>query len=250
MKTLLNFFAVSLIATSAANAFDQTHADWNQLVSKHVKPTGVDYPAFQKEHDTLKDYLKGLSTVSRTDFNQWKGVDQLSFLINLYNAATVDLVLKNYPIKSFKDEVGGKEGPWKLPFIEALGKTYTLDQVEHELIRKNFNEPRIHFAVNCASGGCPPLRNEAFTGENLETQLEEQTQAFLNDTKNNRLSGKTLELSPIFDWFKEDFIKKTGSVESFVNPYFKNSSIKKGSVTIKYSHYDWNLNQSDNTQSK
>ena len=243
MKTFLNIVAASLIVASTATAFDQTHASWDKLVTDHVKPTGVDYSSFKKEQSSLKSYLKNLSEVSRTDFNGWEGPEQLAFLINLYNAATVDLVLEHYPIKSFKDEIGGKEGPWKLSFIKALGKTYTLDQVEHELIRKNFNEPRIHFAVNCASVGCPPLRAHAFTGEKLETQLEEQTQTFLSNASNNSFSGKTLSLSPIFDWFKEDFIKKSGSVEAFVNPYFKDSTIKKGSVTIKYTNYDWNLNK-------
>ena len=222
--------------------FNQAHTTWNELVGKHVKPDGVSYPAFQKDRTLLKSYLSELAQVSTTDFNTWSGREQLAYFINLYNAATIDLVLEHYPIKSFKDEAGGEDGPWKLPFVKALGKTYTLDQVEHELIRKNYPEPRIHFAVNCASGGCPPVRNEAFTGENLETQLEEQTKAFLSDKTNNRLRGKTLELSPIFEWFAEDFVKKSGSVEAFVSPYF-GKELKKGAVTLKYTDYSWALNE-------
>lgn len=242
MKTFLSILIATALS-STVNAFDQTHASWSELLSKHVKPNGVDYSAFKKEQASLKAYLKDLSSVSKEDFNGWKGHDQLAFFINLYNAATIDLVLDNYPIKSFKDEVGGKEGPWKLSFIKAIGNTYTLDQVEHELIRKNFNEPRIHFAVNCASEGCPPLRNEAFTGENLEAQLEEQTTTFLANSAINNFDGKTLTLSPIFDWFKEDFIKKSGSVENFVDPYYKDQSVKKGAAKLKYSEYGWNINK-------
>ncbi len=243
MKTIIST-VVSLSLVAVASAFDHTHSTWNDLLGKHVQTQGVDYTSFQKDQSELKGYLKELADVSRKDFNSWNGSDQLSYLINLYNAATVDLVLDHYPIKSFKDEIGGKEGPWKLSFVKALGKTYTLDQIEHELIRKYYAEPRIHFAVNCASDGCPPLRDEAFTGDKLEKQLAEQTQAFLAKKDANRLEGSTLYLSPIFDWFKEDFIKKSGSVEAFVAPYFPQEKIKKGSTTVKYTDYGWDLNHS------
>ncbi len=242
MKTLIStFLAITLI--SVASAFDQTHSTWNELLGKHVKADGIDYPSFKKDKGQLERYLKTLSKVSTTEFNGWTAPDQLSYLINLYNAATVDLVLQKYPIKSFKDDIGGKAGPWKLKFVKALGKTYTLDEVEHELIRKNYPEPRIHFAVNCASEGCPPLRAEAFTGKKFEAQLAEQTKLFLAKKENNHVKGNTLYLSSIFDWFKEDFIKKSGSVEAFVAPYFPGAKIKKGSTTIKYTEYGWGLNQ-------
>ena len=242
MKTLISTFLTVALAASAS-AFDQTHAAWNSLLEKHVKSNGVDYVAFEKDKGKVDSYLETLAEVPRTTFNDWKGQDQLAFLINLYNAATIDLVLKNYPIKSFKDDVGGKEGPWKVEFVKALGHTYTLDHVEHELIRKNFAEPRIHFAVNCASEGCPPLRAEAFTGAKLEEQLAEQTKSFLAKEDANRFESGTLYLSPIFDWFKEDFIKKSGSVEAFVAPYYPGNNIKKGSTPIKYTDYGWSLNQ-------
>ena len=241
MKTLIPALIATAIINTAA-AFDQSHAAWDTLLKKHVQPTGVDYTSFKKDQSKLKAYLKDLSGISTKEFNDWAGPDQLAYLTNLYNASTIDLVLEHYPIKSFKDEVGGKEGPWKHSFIKALGKTYTLDQIEHELIRKHYAEPRVHFALNCASAGCPPLRSEAFIGENLEKQLEEQTSKFLGNAANNSLNGKNLKLSPIFDWFKEDFIKKSGSVEAFVNPYFPDTSIKKGDVKLSYSDYGWNLN--------
>ena len=242
MKTLISTFITAALITSAS-AFDQSHSAWTTLLEKHVKPNGVDYVSFEKDKEAVDSYVKSLAEVPRTDFNKWEGQEQLAFLINLYNASTIDLVLKNYPIKSFKDDVGGKEGPWKVEFVKALGKTYTLDHVEHELIRKHYAEPRIHFAVNCASEGCPPLRAEAFTGEKLEAQLEEQTKSFLAKKDANRFEGGVLYLSPIFDWFKEDFIKKSGSVEAFVAPYYPGDNIKKGSTTVKYTDYGWTLNQ-------
>ena len=244
MKAILStFLTIALAAT--ASAFEHSHAAWNGLLEKHVKTNGVDYSSFHKEHDALEGYLGELAKVTVKEFNSWSGSNQLSYLINLYNAATVDLVLDHYPIKSFKDEIGKDAGgPWKLRIVKALDTTYTLDEIEHQLIRKYYAEPRIHFAVNCASEGCPPLRAEAFVGEKIEAQLAEQTKSFLAKTDANRLSGKTLHLSPIFDWFKEDFIKKSGSVEDFVAPYFPKGKVKKG-TTIKYTDYGWNLNQSN-----
>lgn len=241
MKTLISLFITAALIASAS-AFDHTHSSWSYLLGKHVKTTGVDYTTFVKDNSEVDSYLKTLEDVSRSDFNGWTGPNQLAFLINLYNAATIDLVLEHYPIRSFKDEIGGKEGPWKVRFVKALGKTYTLDEIEHELIRKYYAEPRIHFAVNCASEGCPPLRNEAFTGAKLEGQLAEQTKSFLAKKDANYFDGRTLHLSSIFDWFKEDFIKKSGSVEAFVAPYFSGSNIKKG-TPIKYTEYGWSLNQ-------
>jgi len=172
----------------------------------------VNYKDFKNEQPALKSYLKDLYAVKPTEFNGWSGSDQLSYLINLYNAATID--------------------------------TYSLDDVEHKLIRAKYNEPRIHFALNCASAGCPPLRAEAFTGAKLETQLAEQTVAFLGDKSKNQISSKSLALSPIFDWFKDDFIKKSGSVEAFLDPYFPKAKIKKGKAKISYTDYGWDLNES------
>ena len=241
MKTIYNL-ALALVMTASASAFDQSHKNFDALLKKNVTSKGVKYKSLKKEHPALKSYIAELSSVKSSEFKKWSEGDQLAYLINLYNAATIDLVLDNYPIKSFKDEVGGKTGPWKVSFIKALGSTYSLDDVEHKLIRAKFNEPRIHFALNCASAGCPPLRAQAFTGANLETQLKEQTEAFLKDTDKNKVSKGSIAISPIFDWFKDDFIKKSGSVEAFIDPYFPKTKIKKG-ISIKYTDYGWSLNE-------
>lgn len=230
----------SILLTSLTFGFDQEHTSFTELLQKHVKPNGVNYKSLKSDKDKLEQYLKDLEKVSVSEINDWSGYQQLSYFINLYNAATLNLVLENYPISSFKDEVGGDNGPWKLPIVKTLGKTYTLDQIEHELIRKNYAEPRIHFALNCASAGCPPLRNEAFISVKLAEQLTEQTKNFLADKKTNNYSNGTLTLSPIFDWFKDDFIKSSGTVQSFVDPFFKEDTSK---ATIKYSDYGWSLNE-------
>lgn len=241
MKTLLLSLTTLAFASSSLLAIDQEHKAFTEILAKHVVPTGVKYQALKADHPKLQAYLKELSEVTLLEFQGWKEPEQLSFLINLYNAGTLDLVLKHYPIKSFKDDIH-KDGPWKIKSVKAFNYHFTLDQIEHEYLRKVYKEPRIHFAVNCASAGCPPLRAEAFTGSKLETQLEEQTVAFLASDK-NKLSGSNLALSPIFDWFKEDFIKQSGSVEAFVAPYFKEKKITPGKMKITFTEYGWSLNE-------
>jgi hypothetical protein len=132
--------------------------------------------------------------------------------------------------------------------VRLWGNKVTLDHVEHDLLRPKFNDPRVHFAVNCASIGCPDLLNEAFQASKLDAQLDKQARAFLADSTRNRLDAKnkTLYLSSIFDWFKEDFVKKSGSVEKFVAPYFNDADravIQRGGLKIKNTDYNWNLNK-------
>jgi len=243
MKLLLTSIATLSLSISNLWSFDQNHEKLTTLVSKTASPAGVKYKELKKQHTEIKTYLKELAAVEYATFKEWKTPDQLAFLVNLYNASTLNLVLDHYPIKSLKDEVGGKDGPWKIGSVKMFGKTTTLDVLEHQFIRKYYDEPRVHFALNCASEGCPPLRNEAFTGAKLEQQLEDQTKTFLANSKANSLSGNDLKISPLFDWFKDDFTKKSGSVEAFLNPYFADKKITKGSVKISYTDYGWSLNE-------
>ena len=243
MKTLLfTLIAFPLLAIQAL-ALDQSHSTWDEIVSKRVKGDSFDYAGLKKDREPLDGYLGDLAKVKSSEYGKWSESEKLAFLINLYNAATVRLIVDHYPVKSIRD-IGGKEGPWKEPVVSVFGKKVTLDHVEHEMIRAKFAEPRIHFAVNCASVGCPPLRNEAFTGAKLERQLSDQTKDFLTDRDVNRLKGKTLTLSPLFDWFKGDFAKSAGSVEKYVAPYFPESERKRilAGVTLKFGEYDWSLN--------
>lgn len=238
----MKLFAFLLAASSLPlAAFD--HSAWDDIVSKHVDGRDFDYAGAKRDGAKLDAYLESVAKVKRADYNGWNDGEKLAFLINLYNAATVDLVLDHYPVKSIRD-IGGKSGPWKLSVVRVFGRKITLDHLEHEMIRKWFAEPRIHFAVNCASIGCPPLRDEAYTGKQLELQLREQTKAFLGNQSINRLDGGTLLLSPLFDWFKADFAKSAGSVEEYVARNFpkKDAAKIRAGVKLKFGEYDWSLN--------
>lgn len=243
--------AAALLLTSAAalaQSFDHSHAAFTEVLKTHVHGSKVDYAALKQSPGKLNAYLDTLAAVNKSQYDGWKKDQRMAFLINLYNAATLKLVIDHYPVKSIKDIGGVLKGPWKQDVVRLWGKKVTLDHVEHDLLRPGFNEPRIHFAVNCASIGCPDLRNEAFRATNLEKQLEEQTRAFLRDSSRNRLDAKskTLHLSPIFKWFGEDFVKKSGSVEKFVAPYFNDTDkavIQKGGLKVRHNDYDWKLNK-------
>jgi hypothetical protein len=152
---------------------DHTHAAFTTILAKHVKGELVDYASIKKNPDPLIAYLDTLAAVPESAFNKWDRKQQMAFLINLYNAATLKLVIDHYPIKSIKD-IGGMKGPWKQEVVRLFGRFKTLDHVEHDLLRPIYQDPRVHFAVNCASIGCPALRAEAFQAARLDAQLDEQ----------------------------------------------------------------------------
>lgn len=254
--------ATSILLATIASYANFNHSGWDSLLSKHVTMTNggkasvVDYAGMKADNAKLASYLEATSNVSQTEFNRWSKDEQLAFLINVYNAGTVDLVLSKYPdINSIKD-IGGMFGsPWKQDFMPLLGKTRSLDDIEHNLIRgsKRYNEPRIHFAVNCASIGCPALLNDAFTGKRLDKQLEQVTSRFLADRSRNRLEGNTLQISPIFKWYKEDFAtnwRDTNDLAGFLGRYnaslglnkTQTKALEQGKIKISYTNYDWKLN--------
>ncbi len=255
--------ATALMLSSISAYADFNHSSWDSLLNKHVTMTNggkasvVNYAGMKTDQAKLDSYLAATSKVSQSEFNRWSKDAQLAFLINVYNAATVDLVLTKYPnLKSIKD-IGGLFGsPWKQDFVPLLGKTRSLDDIEHNLIRgsKRYNDPRIHFAVNCASIGCPALRDDAYTAKGLDGQLETATRQFLADRSRNRLRGNTLEVSPIFKWYKEDFEtnwRGTQDLEGFLGRYSQSlglnsaqtADLKAGNTKISYTNYDWKLNK-------
>ena len=178
---------------------------------------------------------------------------RLSFLINAYNGFTIELILKNYPVKSIRKIGSFMQSPWKISFISLLGKTMSLDEIEHGLVRQKgvYDEPRIHFALVCASVSCPSLQNKAFTSDKLEFMLEKGVVDFLSDKTRNRYSHrkKIFEVSKIFKWYEDDFNVKYGSVIKLLNTYGKyliknEKELPLAAKTdgIKYLDYDWNLN--------
>ncbi len=233
------------------NEFDQTHSKLTKILSNYVfnskGKTKVRYKDLLKNQNALQEYLNDLSSLSKANYNNFTENQKFAFLVNAYNAFTIKLVLDNYPVNSIK-KIGGLLGsPWKINFIELLGKKISLDTIEHEMLRKNFNEPRIHFAVNCASTGCPPIENKAFTAINLEEQLKKVTSVFLNDSTNNYYhpESNTFYLSKIFKWFKKDFEKDGSTLHSFIISQM--NSVQETELTkkayIKYLDYDWSLNE-------
>ncbi len=245
MKSLKILLALAILApASLSAAFDHSHSAFTAVLKKNVSGDNVKYSELKKSPGDLTSYLDSLSKVSQSDFKSWNGDQQKAYLINLYNAATLKLIIDNYPLKSIKDIAS----PWKKDTVKLFGKSRSLDDIEHDMLRKNYADPRIHFGVNCASIGCPPLRNEAFQASKLNKQLDEQAKKFLNDNSKNRVDneGGVLYLSSIFDWFKGDFVKKSGSVEKFVAPYFNDrdrKAIESGKLKIKHTDYDWSINK-------
>ena len=239
------------------------HKLWSTLLNSYVSSlpdgssTQVNYAGFAQAESTLDKYLQSLAMVDQHSFDKWNKADQLAFLINSYNAWTVKLLLKDYgSIQSIKDLGSLIRSPWKKIFIPLLGKTRSLDDIEHGLIRGSgrYAEPRIHFAVNCASVGCPALREEAYQGYKLDAQLEQQTYRFLGDRTRNRIEGKHLNLSAILNWYRKDFEagwRGADTLEDFLVLYAKPLGLNKtqieqlqqGDMAIEFLDYDWRLNR-------
>lgn len=253
--------------TSQVEAASFDHSTLDQLLRKHVvvirdgQATQVDYAGMAADRKILKQYLGQTSSPTRADFDRWSRAEQLAFLLNAYNAWTVELVLTGYPkIESIKDLGSLLQSPWKKTFIPLLGETRSLDDIEHGLIRGSgrYNDPRIHFAANCASIGCPALRHEAYQGSRLDAQLEDQTNKFFADRSRNHLQGGTLKVSSIFKWYRGDFEKGWQGIRrlpDFLARYAQplglsaadTQRLQSGKVVIDYLNYDWRLNA---TQSK
>ena len=213
------------------------HSSWDVLVKKHVSKDGwVDYKGFLNDRKQLQEYLKMLSENPPSE--DWSVQELLAYYINMYNAATVALILENYPVKSIKDI----SGAWTKAIVPIGDKTLSLGGIENGILRK-MDEPRIHFAINCASISCPNLLNEAYTADKIDAQLNKVTRTFINSSK-NEISTNHLKLSKIFDWYQKDFIiQGNNNVIGFVNAYlFKKIKISPD-ATIEYFEYDWNLNE-------
>ena len=252
--------ALSLaLSNGLAWAFNHDYPEWNSLLKKHVvwlpdnKQSAVNYAQLGKDKTALQAVLKQFSEVSPTAFEQFSVNEQKAFLINTYNAFTLALIVDNYPVKSIKDLGGTFSSPWKQEFFTLLGEKRHLDWIEHEQLRPRFKDPRIHVAINCASIGCPALRNEAFTAKRLDEQLQDSMQRFLSDPTRNRIENGKLVVSPIFKWFAKDFsqghqgfnevkdVFATYATLLSSNPD-EQAKLKTKSLKLDYSTYNWALN--------
>ena len=212
---------------------------FDSLLQKNVDKTGrVDYQSLKNNETLLDNYLAYIQNNEPT--KNWSSNKKKAFWINTYNAYTIKIILNNYPLKSIRDiKIDGKTA-WKIPFVKVGQKRYTLDQIEHEILRKKFNDPRIHVGINCASVSCPRLWNFAFTEDNIASSLDNLMKVFINDTTRNKISKNNVALSEIFNWFSKDFIKN-GTIINYLNTYAAIKISEKAS--IKYLTYDWSLNK-------
>lgn len=265
-KQIVTIFLLWLFATASAFAqFDHTHAQWNTLLKKHVvlvdggKASQMRYAGMSADRAALKTYLDTLAKVSEADFKAFNKNQQLAFLINAYNANMVEKILLRYPnIKSVWDYGKLIGNPFKDNFINLFSRKMTLDNIEHDTIRAKgvHDDPRIHFAVNCASIGCPMLREEAFVADSIDAQLDEQVTRFLSDKSRNRYSATSnaLEVSEIFKWYAVDFtsgLKGIKSREQFFGKYANlltdnaehQKIVRDGKAEIKHLDYNWGLNE-------
>jgi len=260
----LNILLVTalMLLTWPTFAFDHSHGLFAKALAGHVQwqedghNSLVNYAALQVAPVDLDRYLEALSAVEAVEFESWPSEEQLAFLINAYNAFTLKLIVDHYPLDSIRDIGNVWQSPWKRRFFSLLGEPMHLDQIEHEIIREpgRYDEPRIHFAVNCASIGCPALRPEPFTAAALEAQLEDSTRRFLGDASRNRYREGSLEVSSIFKWYREDFERGwrgAGDLKGFLALYAGaldlNEDVRQqlagGTVKIHFLDYDWNLNR-------
>jgi len=235
------FFATTLsLSWAEENAVDNSL--YAELLQKYVQDGGVDYKGLKTEEQKLDQYL---DILNKTNPENLSRDERLAFYINAYNAYTLKLILEHYPVESIKDIGGFFSKPWSIEFAKVGGKTLTLDEIEHDIIRPRFQDARVHFAVNCASKSCPPLISEPYSGDKVDQQLEENTRAFLNDPQHTYLEGDTLWVSRIFKWFGGDFNDDPLSfVLKFAEGEFKERlEARKDEIEVEYLDYDWSLNE-------
>jgi uncharacterized protein DUF547 len=263
MKAILCAFA-ALACCAAAAAFDPSYKAWDELLRKHVtyvqdgNASRVDYAGLAKDHAALKAVEDDFQKVTRAEFAAWSKAEQQAFLINAYNAFTLEKILRRYPdIKSIRDYGSVFGNPWKDKFFTLFGEPANLDFIEHETLRKEgvYDDPRVHVSVVCASIGCPMLRNEAFTAARLDAQMEDGMRRFLSDRTRNRYNAATrrLEVSKIFDWYGKDFEKGHKGYTSVKAAFAKyadqladkpedRAAIRAQAVGVAFLDYDWSLN--------
>lgn len=274
-KTMKSFvlLGISIVVmlngiSTVAEPFD--HTIFDTLLQKHVKNGLVNYRALKANREPLKKYLKQLEQVDPASFEKWTSDEQKAFWINAYNAITIEGILRNYPIqwggiiaraRFPQNSIRQISDFWETVFIKVMERNFTLNHIEHEILRKKFNDPRIHFVIVCASIGCPILENRSFFSNDLDQRLEKATYNFINNRDKVKLDNRnnTLYLSSIFDWYKEDFpalknsfegLKKYGKKErnivAFVIKYLPEVDKKfifDNQPKIKYLNYDWSLNE-------
>lgn len=249
-KLITTIISMTLLISCNANSpkvnssQPPSHKIWNDLLQKHVDDDGfVDYKGFINDKKTFESYLNLLSKNAPSE--KWSKNDEMAYWINAYNAFTIKLIIDHYPVKSIKDigssiQIPFVNTPWQHKFFSIGGEKMKLDEIEHQILRKKFDDPRIHFALVCASYSCPRLLNKAYTGAELDEQLNMQAKHFLANKKKNKITANNLTLSKYFTWYKGDFTKNSTLIE-YLNKY---ASVKiNDDAKISYMDYNWSLNE-------
>lgn len=264
------------LETEEVESFDQSHSIYDSVLKKYVRNGRVDYKGFKSSAEEFDTYLRDLASVRERDYTNWSREEKLSFWINAYNAFTIKAIIDNYPIKgsvlSFypRNSILQIDGVWDKLQFQAVGRKVTLEGIEHEILRKEFREPRIHFAIVCASPGCPDLMSEAYKADTLDEQLEGAATEFINNSKKGveiNPANKVVKISKIFKWFGEDFIEGSENTELFNDRNAKDRAVlnfvrnhvesqedraflESDQFKISYLDYDWSLNELDEIQDK
>ena len=227
------------------------HSAWNDLLTRYLEPgsDGINRFAYARlqnadaDRQNLRNYLDTMSTIEISNYNRDQ---QRAYWINLYNAITIDVVVSSYPVESIRDIRGGffSAGPWGLKLIKVENEELTLDDIEHRILRPIWKDPRVHYAVNCASIGCPNLQAQAFTADNTESLLQQGAVAFVNHPRGARVTAGKLHVSSIYDWFDVDFGGTDAGVISHLREY-ANADLKAALDRVDKIHndsYDWSIN--------
>ena len=262
----LTFLVVILFACTGY-AFDHEYGNYGSVLGKHIREDRVDYSALQKDRTGIDQFVKEIGEVSGEEYQTWSRDQQLAFWINAYNGWFLQIVINHYPIQGGrligvlypKNSVQRIPGIWENIKTKAAGRTVSLNDIEHKILRTIFREPRIHFAIVCASVGCPSIRPEPFLPARLESQLEDAARIFVNDPRKVKWDAdrKKLEVSSIFDWFSDDFnsfanddwrklySKKHAGIVAFLSKYLPqpaSESLRTTGVKVEFLDYDWTLN--------
>lgn len=221
-----------------------SHEIWDELLTEHVDEYGlVDYPGLRADSARLQEYLTLLESAHPNDSN-WTKNERLAYWINAYNAFTVELILDHYPVASIKDIKNGipfVSTVWDIDFIKIQSRNYTLNNIEHGIIRKYFDEPRIHFALVCAAMSCPKIQRFAYTADELDEQLDTAGRTFLNDPYRNEISADSVKLSKLLDWYWGDFKDTYPDRHALIDKYYAGADVP-ASTEIEFLDYDWALN--------